>query len=52
MTEDIEAQEYEKPKIVDYGDLKELTAGLGVPQHLVGDLPRSTEPLPSPFSFS
>jgi hypothetical protein len=43
MTEAFEtAQEYEKPTIVDYGDLKELTAGLGVGNHLVGDFPRHT----------
>ena len=42
MTEDIEAQEYERPTIVDYGDLDDLTAGIGVGNHLDRDFPRHT----------
>jgi hypothetical protein len=35
-------QEYAKPTIVDYGDLNELTAGMGVGDHLDRDFPRHT----------
>ena len=51
MAEAIEtAQEYEKPTIVDYGDLRELTAGLGGGNHLAVDLPPHTAALQLTFS--
>ena len=51
MAEAIEtAQEYEKPTIVDYGDLKELTAGLGAGNHLAVEFPHHTAA--SQLSFS
>ena len=43
MPDDIETvQEYEKATIVDYGDLNELTAGMGAGNHLDRDFPRHT----------
>ena len=41
---------YEKPVVADYGDLTELTAGLGVGSHLDRDFPRHTPKTQLTFS--
>jgi hypothetical protein len=53
MEEKIEhTQEYEKPVVIDYGDLRELTAANSLGNHTDRDFPRSTPPTSITFSFT
>jgi hypothetical protein len=50
MAEQEQVQEYEKPVVVDYGDLRELTAAGSIGAHTDRDFPRSTPPTQITFS--